>query len=353
MLDPNRRALLQKAGLLSLLAASGQALPIRVSGAAEAPRGAGKLRRMIFRADDVGYSDIANIGTFKAVDQGVVTSLDIMFDVPGTVDVLERLRKYPWLSVGWHAHMWGTPVLGADKVPSLVGRDGHFKWSPRDGTWSALGGYNKTRQDWAPLANQVNYDEAVAEFRAQIARCVRIIGRAPDTGGGQGNTLVDKAISQVAREFGMKSGWFTKGAGGGSNEASPAAPEYRHLNVYMPSQGNGTNKHMLDVPRLGEAETYDPMAGLRSDGNGIMDKETVQLAFHPGFLDDYIATDGGIQFTMSRVRVLDVHFLCSPELRQWIKDHRIQLINQRDALNGTHEYQDHLRTIGSDLYMAA
>ena len=82
-----------------------------------------------------------------------------------------------------------------------------------------------------------------------------------------------------------------------------------------------------------------------------MDKETVQLAFHPGFLDDHIATDGGIQFVMGRIRVLDAHFLCSKALRDRIRENRIELINQRDALCGTHEYQNHRKGTGSDLYM--
>jgi hypothetical protein len=43
--------------------------------------------------------------------------------------------------------------------------------------------------------------------------------------------------------------------------------------------------------------------------------------------------------------------MCDPRLKQWIKENRVELINQRDALYGTHEYQQHLKDIGSDLYM--
>ena len=348
MAGSTRRMFLKKAVQGALLAAN-------LVDAKPAPAAQGrqkKLKRMIFRADDVGYSEVANIGTFKAVDKGVITTLDVMFDEPGTVNTLERLRKYPWLSLGWHTHMWGKPVLGADKVPSLVGKDGHFKWSPRDGTWNLMGDYRKAVQEYGKFANEINYEEAVGEFRAQMNLCVKVLGRAPDTGGGQGgNTLASKAIDQVAKEFGLKSGWFTKGAAGASSSATPCLPQYADLNIYMPSQGNGTNLHMLDVPGRGQPEPYDPIAGLRNDGDGIMNRETVQLAFHPGFLDDYVATDGGIQFVMARIRVLDVHFLCSQELRDWLKENKIELINQRDALYGTREYQNHLKDIGSDLYM--
>jgi chitin disaccharide deacetylase len=43
--------------------------------------------------------------------------------------------------------------------------------------------------------------------------------------------------------------------------------------------------------------------------------------------------------------------MCDTRLKNWIKQHRIELVNFRDALYGTGDYQNHLRTIGSDLYM--
>jgi hypothetical protein len=93
------------------------------------------------------------------------------------------------------------------------------------------------------------------------------------------------------------------------------------------------------------------MEGLRGNGDDIADKEIAQLAFHPGFIDDYVATDGGVQFNMPRIRVLDAHFLCSQELHNWLRDNKIELINQRDAIEGTHEFQYHLRETHSDLFV--
>ena len=72
---------------------------------------------MIVRADDVGHSRVCNIGSFEAIDKGVVTSADVMLDSPGTEDALERLRAMTWISVGWHMHMWGAPVLDPKQRP--------------------------------------------------------------------------------------------------------------------------------------------------------------------------------------------------------------------------------------------
>ena len=62
------------------------------------------MKKMIVRADDVGYSDVCNIGTFKSIEEGIVTSADIMPDAPGIVDALNRLKEMPWISIGWHSH---------------------------------------------------------------------------------------------------------------------------------------------------------------------------------------------------------------------------------------------------------
>ena len=37
----------------------------------------------------------------------------------------------PWLSVGWHRHLWERPVLDPKEVPSLVDENGRFKWGHR------------------------------------------------------------------------------------------------------------------------------------------------------------------------------------------------------------------------------
>ena len=40
-------------------------------------------KRLVYRADDVGYTHVFNEGTFLALDKGIVTSVDVMFDTPG------------------------------------------------------------------------------------------------------------------------------------------------------------------------------------------------------------------------------------------------------------------------------
>ena len=68
---------------------------------------------------------------------------------------------------------------------------------------------------------------------------------------------------------------------------------------------------------------------------------------HPGFLDDYVLAESSC--TLPRVK--DVEALCDERVIQWIIDNRIELVNHRDALYGTNEYQEHLKETGSPLYL--
>jgi predicted glycoside hydrolase/deacetylase ChbG (UPF0249 family) len=322
-------------------------------------------RKMIVRADDVGHSKVCNIGTFEAVDHGVVTSIDIMLDSPGTEDALARLRAYPWLSLGWHTHMWGAPVTEASRVPSLVEHGGAF-----DGRF---------RMDLA-RAEDVVPEQALMELRAQLARCARILGKVPDTGGGGNlNSPWGRALRQVHDESGIAYGFssnpptmekYQKKV----NDAQKAGEEWAKYYSATPSPATkadekwasrkiiaaaGTNAYIdLLTDSISRVEKeYDPVLFYTEDRAGILkyppDVITWQ-AWHPGYVDYYVYRLGervnrarAQQFVVGRTQ--DVAALCDVRLKSWIKEHRIELVNFRDALYGTREYQNHLRTVGSDL----
>ena len=321
--------------------------------------------KMIIRADDVGFTDVCNIGTFETFDKGLSTSADVMLESPGTVDALKRLRNYPWISVGWHAHMWCSPVLDAAKVPSLVEHGGEF-----DGRFRT-----DLRQ-----AEDINFDEAVAELTAQLERCKDVLGRYPDTGANiHGNSVWAHAMEQVQRErnipirfasrlpsdprnadrilAGRERGeewaflYNPKGMSAGS-----AAPEWLDKKITVLDGGLAYIDLLTDS--ISDIENnYDPVLYYTEDRAGILnmpDDTIVEQSWHPGWVDYFVYRLGerfnrprARQFTVARCQ--DVAALCDPRLANWIRENKIELINFRDALYGTHEYQEHLRDIGSDL----
>ena len=297
--------------------------------------------KVIFRADDVGYTDVHNLGTWKAIDDGVVTSCDLMLDTPGFADACKRLRDYPWLSVGWHTHFWGRPVLSPSEVPSMVDSQGKFKW----------------RKDRS-AANTVDYDEAVKELRAQLERCKDWLGRLPDTTGlsaiGPGGAArraqgqeaethegpLSRALRTVCDEYGIVYG-FMGGKGYGGKETIPD-DKYKALNIQEwvdLSHKHHKSLNVVDFP------FYDPAGAIME--MPIDDSVIYMRSQHPGYLDDYVLAESSC--TIPRVK--DVEALCSPELKAWIIKNRIELVNHRDVLYGSSEYQDHLKDINSPLWI--
>lgn len=148
--------------------------------------------KVIFRADDVGYTRVHNLGTWRSIEDGVVTACDLILDTPGTEDACQHLRTKPWLSIGWHTHFWGAPVLDAGRVPSMVDESGRFAW----------------RHDKSAL-EKVDFNEALLECRAELERCRRLLGRVPDVataglaGPGADPGPLGEAVRAACKEYGI------------------------------------------------------------------------------------------------------------------------------------------------------
>ncbi len=277
--------------------------------------------KLVFRADDFGYTNTFNEGTVKAIEDGVVTSLDIMMDTPGAEDALTKARDYPWLSVGWHTHFWGSPCVDPALVPSMVDETGRFN----------------LRKDRGAIA-RVPYEEAYLELEAELQKCLKYYGRVPDVAQtlvGDENDLA-RAKKDLCDKYGIKYG-FMNGKDPKTKQLYSCLPEYESYNIHE-MENYGRPGMTVDTFHL-----YDPLGCIMETDTNT--DRTYLRSQHPGYLDSYVLEESSCNIH----RVRDVTVMCSPVLKQWIKDNHIELINIRDALYGTHEYQNHLRSIGSDL----
>ncbi len=92
------------------------------------PRGA---RVVIFHVDDAGMSYDSNLGTMRAMEQGVATSTSIMMPCPWVPQFAAWLKAHPQADAGlhltltaeWRNYRWG-PVAGKPAVPGLVDEQG-------------------------------------------------------------------------------------------------------------------------------------------------------------------------------------------------------------------------------------
>lgn len=322
-------------------------------------------RKLIVRADDIGMSNVYNIGAFEAVENGVVTSADIMLDCPGSVDALERMRAYPWISFGWHMHMWGAPVTEAARVPSLIEKEGEFA--------------GRFRTDLSQ-AEDVNYDEALLELRAQLDRAVRILGKVPDTGGNtSGTSPWRQAVKKVHDDYGIPYAFASQNGTSAEYQAhiDQARERGEAWAQFYPSEPRpatvaderwadrkiwnaaGTEAYVdLLTDSISSVEAnYDPVLFYTEDRAGILtapEDVIFTQSWHPGYVDynvyrlvERVARPRAQQFVVGRVQ--DAAAMTDPRLREWIKANNVELINFRDALYGTADYQNHLRQSGSDL----
>jgi chitin disaccharide deacetylase len=294
--------------------------------------------KMIFRSDDIGYSDVCNIGAFATMERGVTTSADVMMDTPGTIDALQRLRAFPWISVGWHTHFWGSPVLDPACVPSLVIKEN---------------GRIRFRKDLREAAD-VDLEEAILECRAQIARCVSILGKAPDTALVMGNSNMDQAVRLVCEEYGIARNFAkTLTSFPGAGKMPDVDPRWAGCRIT--SVDSLSAYEALFTDSITELERYDPLAYYLEDRGHLLEfpeDDVIVQAWHPGYLDYFVYRLGDYgKFARNFIlaRLADVEMLTADPLKAWIKTNKIELVNYRDALYGTHEYQNHLKAIGSDL----
>lgn len=123
------------------------------------------MKRLIINADDFGYDE----GVVRAVSElhaaGLVSSTSCMTNMPAWPQAADYLRRHPELGAGVHlVFNDGAPVLPPEQVPALVDGEGRF-----------LGDREILRSLKRGTTAQLR-----AEFRAQVERYRRDVGRPPD-----------------------------------------------------------------------------------------------------------------------------------------------------------------------------
>lgn len=248
------------------------------------------MKRLLIRADDLGYSEGINYGIAKSVKDGIISSVGVMTNMP-SVEMGLNLLKDETVCYGLHTNICvGKPLTNPKKIHSLVQENGEFKTSKE---------YRSTNKDF------VNLDEVILEIEAQYERFIKIVGRKP----------------QYFEGHAVASENFFKGL---------EIVSKRHNCDYFPFSYTGESQFRntkIYVSMNSMHSAYDPFEEMKK----IYDKEYKEnecpmMICHPGYLDAYVMEKSSLTFP----RVQEVEFACAKHTKKWIEENQIQLVTFDD-----------------------
>jgi len=156
---------------------------------------AGRVKRVIFSADDFGLSEAVNEGVERAHREGLLRSASLMVAGAAAEDAVRRARRLPGLRVGLHlVVIEGPAVLPCSELPDLLDPRGDF---PSDQL--RLG----ARYFFLPRVRQ----QLAAEIRAQFA-AFRATGLTLDHANAHKHMhlhpTVGTMLLRIGQEFGLR-----------------------------------------------------------------------------------------------------------------------------------------------------
>jgi predicted glycoside hydrolase/deacetylase ChbG (UPF0249 family) len=90
------------------------------------------MKKLIINADDFGMSAEVNEGTKRGIQQGIITSVSVMPNMPFFDEAISFLRNYPHISVGLHFNITeGKPLILPKDARNLIREDDSFYHWPQ------------------------------------------------------------------------------------------------------------------------------------------------------------------------------------------------------------------------------
>lgn len=249
------------------------------------------MLRLLIRADDLGYSEAVNYGIEKSVKEGIIGSVGLMPNMPAAKHGLDLLRRTD-VCIGQHTNVClGKPCADPAKIPSLLDGNGNLKSS------------KVYREAFKKGEDFVAFDEAFIEIEAQYMKFRELTGKDPGYFEAHAVTSVNlyNALEAVAKKYGLR-----------YNDMSP-----------VKSEGKFDGIDVAACKMESMSPDYDPWQCLKDAvANAKRDVPNIFVC-HPGYLDDYVLTSSSL--TINRTK--EVAMLCDPNVRKWLAEQGIELIN--------------------------
>lgn len=248
------------------------------------------MKKILVRADDLGYSEGVNCGIAKSVKDGIIRSVGVMTNMPSVQHGLDLLRGVD-VCYGLHTNICvGKPLTNPSLIPSIVNDKGEFKSSKE---------YRNAKEDFVVL------EEVILEIEAQYQRFVELVGDKPHyfEGHAIASETFSKGLEIVAKRHGC---------------------EYLAVSFFGPVKFRNT---MLYTSMDSMKPDYNPYEALQKSAlQEYPDNGICMFVCHPGYLDAYILKTSSLLIP----RALEVEMVCSQETKEWLNKNQIHIVTYDD-----------------------
>ena len=257
--------------------------------------------KLLVQSDDYGITKAQALGCIDGIQNGIIRNTGLFVNMPWSPQCVEWI--YPYLEdiafgIDLNAST-GKALLDHKIIPSLTHEDGSFLTSRE----------NRALDTEENNFDHIVYEELYAEFDAQIHRFVKLVGRLPDYIHPHAYTTktTKKVISDLAHKY------------------------HRPFSMEFMKEQFGCEYAKLSWVKMDEPSvqvTSDLKSYILNDEAGFLNKEIGYLVTHCGYADQTIMEISSFNL----VRMKDLDALMSEEVKNWISENNIELINFRQLV---------------------
>lgn len=258
--------------------------------------------KLLVQSDDYGITKAQACGALEGIRNGIIRNTGLFVNMPWSSECVEWI--YPYLEqIAFGIDLnssTGKSLLRHELIPSLTHKDGSFLTSRE----------NRALDTEANNYDHIIYDELYAEFDAQIQKFVELCGRLPDYLHPHAymTETTKRVISALADKY------------------------HRPFSMRYIEEKYGETYARMNWVKLGEPSVQiqsDLKSYLLNDEAGFLKKDFGYLVTHCGYADETIMELSSFNL----VRMKDLEALCSDDVKRWINDNDIELVNFRELVS--------------------
>jgi len=256
----------------------------------------GKFMKLIINADDFALTLGVTKGIIKGMKEGIITDTSVLTNTNHFYESIQLAKQNDITSMGVHLTItFSKPVLVASKVKSLVDSNGNFFRKP------------------GLIPKTYKKDEVRSELRAQIEKFLLTGLKLNHLDTHHGFSALDTemmdVVSSLAKEYKVP-----------MRRDDVLSKDLRIKEKLFSYDIITTDNLFISIAN--DNENYI-LSVLEERKNS---KDTIEIAGHPGFVDNELLTIS----STTHEREKDLKLFTSNKLMNYIKENNIELINYNE-----------------------